>query len=175
LRDLTSADFEALLALEMAPSTRYYEVEPASAIQVEQFLQSGLDEVSQSPRHNFHLALCQREAPDHLIGLVKLALNFSDIREWEIGWALHPAYWHQGYAHEAASALLDFAFRTLNAHRVVAFCHADNAASVRLMQRLGMQCDGTLRETRRWQDTWVDEYVYSLLEREWLIPLDGSR
>ena len=89
------------------------------------------------------------------------------IREWEVGWAVHPDVWGRGIAAEAAWHLMDWGFHELNIHRIVAFCHAGNAASIRVMEKLGMQRDGKLRETRWLDAKWNDEYVYSVLEREW--------
>jgi RimJ/RimL family protein N-acetyltransferase len=63
--------------------------------------------------------------------------------------------------------MLRFAFGELNAHRVVAFCHTDNLASARVMEKLGMARDGRLREVRWLNGHWWDEYVYSILERDW--------
>lgn len=56
----------------------------------------------------------------------------------EIGWQLREEVWGQGYAREAATAALDFAFDRLTAPEVVAFTVAGNTASWGLMQRLGM-------------------------------------
>jgi RimJ/RimL family protein N-acetyltransferase len=56
----------------------------------------------------------------------------------EIGWRLREDVWGQGYAKEAATASLDFAFLTLGADRVVAITFAPNEASWGLMERLGM-------------------------------------
>ncbi|MBN1667565.1 MAG: GNAT family N-acetyltransferase [Anaerolineales bacterium] len=70
-------------------------------------------------------------------------------------------------ASEAAQGTLKFGFETLKAHRVVAFSHAENTASLRLMDRLGLQPEGRLRQTRWWQGGWSDEVVYAMLESEW--------
>ena len=56
----------------------------------------------------------------------------------EIGWRLREDVWGQGYAREAATASLDFAFDTLGAERVVAITFAPNEPSWGLMERLGM-------------------------------------
>lgn len=57
----------------------------------------------------------------------------------EVGWRLREDAWGQGYAREAATASLDFAFRRLGADRVVALTVEGNAASWGLMKRLGME------------------------------------
>ena len=61
--------------------------------------------------------------------------------EVEIGWALSIYHRGQGYATEAAQALIDYGFQTLNLARIVAFTERDNPASIRVMERLGMYID----------------------------------
>jgi [ribosomal protein S5]-alanine N-acetyltransferase len=58
--------------------------------------------------------------------------------EVEIGWMLTPAAWGQGYATEAGSAVRDEAFERLNLDSIVAEHHPANAASGRVMEKLGM-------------------------------------
>jgi RimJ/RimL family protein N-acetyltransferase len=60
----------------------------------------------------------------------------------EIGWRLHPAWWHQGLATEAAVRMRDFAFEQFEAPELLAVRHPDNAASARVMDRLGMRYRG---------------------------------
>jgi len=58
--------------------------------------------------------------------------------ELEVGWRLREDAWGQGFAREAATASLDFAFRTLAARQVVALTVEGNSPSWGLMKRLGM-------------------------------------
>ena len=60
----------------------------------------------------------------------------------EIGWRLDSAYWHHGYATEAATACLKFAFEKLKLNEVKAFTAVQNTPSEKLMLRLGMQHQG---------------------------------
>lgn len=57
----------------------------------------------------------------------------------EMGWILNQDYQGEGYAYEAACALMDFAIEVLDAERIVAHCDTRNAPSWRLMEKLGMQ------------------------------------
>jgi RimJ/RimL family protein N-acetyltransferase len=59
----------------------------------------------------------------------------------EIGWRLLPEHWHKGYATEAATALLNHAFETLNRQRIVAFAVPANQASINVMRRIGMKAE----------------------------------
>jgi RimJ/RimL family protein N-acetyltransferase len=79
------------------------------------------------------------EKDGRLIGDVSLHLRTvdADARSAEIGWVLHPDHSGAGYATEAASAMLDFAFQEVGARWVVAVTDARNIPSVRLAKRLG--------------------------------------
>jgi len=57
----------------------------------------------------------------------------------ELGWSLHPPYWGQGFATEAAAAALQFAFDMHDARRVVAHIAAENLASIGVSNHLGMK------------------------------------
>ncbi len=60
----------------------------------------------------------------------------------EIGWRLHPGRWGRGYATEAARRMAAFAFDELRAPLLAAICDPGNAASARVMERLGMRYQG---------------------------------
>ena len=68
-------------------------------------------------------------------------------------WALGSAYRGQGYATEAARALIDYVFSTLAAKRVIAMTEYDNAASAAVMRRLGMVIERNPDPTPVWFQT----------------------
>ena len=86
----------------------------------------------------------------------------------EIGWCLAPAAEGHGYATEAVRDLLAIAFDGLGLRRVVANCFADNAASWRLMERIGMRREAhTVRDNLHRDGQWYDGLTYALLAEEW--------
>jgi RimJ/RimL family protein N-acetyltransferase len=86
----------------------------------------------------------------------------------EIGWSLAPAYGGQGLATEAVRALIAVAFDELRLRRLVAHCFADNEASWRLMERVGMRPEAhTVRDTLHRSGQWLDGLSYALLAEEW--------
>jgi [ribosomal protein S5]-alanine N-acetyltransferase len=166
LREFCQNDLTEMLEYECNPKTSHFEKGPPREEAVRQRLSDAIRWSQEQPRTHYLLAVTI--PPDNCArGRISLTLNISEIREWEIGWAIHPRFWDRGYATEAAISVVNFAFQELQAHRVVAFCHVLNAASTRVMQKIGMQQDGYLRETRWWNEGWCDELVYSILEREW--------
>ena len=86
----------------------------------------------------------------------------------EIGWVISSGHQGRGYATEAARALMDFAFNKLRCHRVVATCQPENAASWRVMERLGMRREAHFRQALHQKNgMWWDEYFYALLADEY--------
>ncbi len=75
-----------------------------------------------------------------VIGFCGLS-RFADINgrpEIEVGYRLAKAYWGQGYATEAATAVRDLAFERLNIERLIALVDPNNHRSIRVAEKLGM-------------------------------------
>jgi RimJ/RimL family protein N-acetyltransferase len=85
----------------------------------------------------------------------------------DMGYELDPNYWGYGYATEAATAVLNFGFSQLRVHRVWANAIAENKASRRVLEKIGMQLEGTLRENEWMKGRWWDTVLYGILEQEW--------
>ena len=112
------------------------------------------------------LAVVRRDTGE-LIGDFSLALRSREHRQGEIGFMFHPDHHGQGYAAEAGRAVLELGFETYGLHRIFGSCNARNTSSARLMERLGMRLEATLRETEFVKGTWCDELIYAILADEW--------
>ena len=100
-------------------------------------------------------------------GQVEVAENARNTQA-EIGWCLDPAHQGRGYAQEAVAALIRVCFEDLGLRRVVANSFADNTASWRLMERLGMRRETyNVRESLHRTGEWLDGVGYALLAEEW--------
>ena len=82
----------------------------------------------------------------------------------EIGFLLHPDHWGQGLAHEAMSAIIPYLFRQHAMPALTADVDPRNAASLRLLARLGFQETHRVARTLQWRDEWCDS-VYLALPR----------
>jgi RimJ/RimL family protein N-acetyltransferase len=91
----------------------------------------------------------------------------DDPRQAEFGFTLARGAQGNGFATEAVSALLSWAFPACDLHRVVAIVDTRNAASVALLERLGMRREGHFRQNVWFKGAWGDEYVYAILRDEW--------
>jgi RimJ/RimL family protein N-acetyltransferase len=94
---------------------------------------------------------------------------------YEIGWVFHKAYHGQGYASEAAFALLQYGFEVMKLHRIIATCQPENTPSWRVMEKIGLRREGLFRKCiYRGDNYWWDEYFYALLEEEWFKGVDHN-
>jgi ribosomal-protein-alanine N-acetyltransferase len=166
LREFIKADYAAFRDMDSRLEMHTFERVPPSERETLETLENALRNQGDIPRTTYKLAITIPPG-NSVRGLIKLTREWEAIRQWEVGWALHPEEWGRGYASEAAWFAMDWAFRELMVHRIVAYCHADNVASVRVMEKLGMQREGRLRETRWLNQQWCDEYVYAVLDKEW--------
>ena len=84
----------------------------------------------------------------------------------EIGYSFGRAWWHQGYAPEALSALLDLLFERTQVNRVEGMCDVRNEASARVMEKCGMRREGLLRKRVVNKGEEVDVYLYAILRSD---------
>lgn len=106
-----------------------------------------------------------------LIG--NLYLGKRQFETMELGFVFDTKWQMSGYATEAATALLDYAFGTLRIHRVTAECNALNYRSHKLMERLGMRREAEFKKNVYYKKDsfgnplWQDTLQYAILREEW--------
>jgi len=92
----------------------------------------------------------------------------SDVhRLADVGYTFLPGLRGNGYATEAATAMVDLAFTQLGCHRVAGHLDARNTASAALLERLGMRHEAHLVENEWVKGEWTDESIYAVLATEW--------
>ncbi|MFF2176744.1 GNAT family N-acetyltransferase [Lysinibacillus sp. NPDC058147] len=82
----------------------------------------------------------------------------------EIGYDLAKAYWGKGYAPESISALIDYAFTTLNINRIEAKIEPGNINSIKVVEKLNFTFEGTFQENEESKESFYDINVYALLK-----------
>jgi RimJ/RimL family protein N-acetyltransferase len=95
----------------------------------------------------------------------------ADLLTWELGYIFNPIFHRQGYASEAAAAVVAHGFSDLGAHRIMARCNPDNPASWKLLERIGFTREGHFhksgffRRDAKGNPIWHDAYEYSMIEK----------
>ncbi len=87
---------------------------------------------------------------------------------FEIGWLIGSAHRGRGYATEAATAALDWCFRTLEETHVISLIHRDNAPSARVAEKLGERPEGETRVRD------IDVIIYGMDRTGWRARPSGS-
>ncbi len=106
------------------------------------------------------------ECDGDLIGEVGARVVSQEHRQCEIGYGFAPEAGGQGFATEAASAIVTLCFDEFGAHRVVGRIDARHHKSARVLERLGMRREAHLRENEFIKGEWIDEMVYAITEGE---------
>lgn len=125
-----------------------------------------LEDQKSWPRDSIEVAV---ELPSAacLIGGMRISILDHTNRTADFGYTFNRRYWNNGYATEAARALLQLAFATLNLHRVWATYDVRNHASYRVMEKLGMRREALFKKDVLQKGEWRDSYLYAVLAEEW--------
>jgi len=101
-----------------------------------------------------------------LVGAIGLS-EIEPSHRAELGYWIGEPFWGRGYATEAAHPVLAFAFERLGLIRVHANHLARNAASARVLQKIGMRHEGVLRRHVRHSGVFEDLELHALLASDW--------
>lgn len=118
------------------------------------------------------LAVVLRET-GRLIGDTVLFWHSAQHGHGEIGYAFNPDFHGNGYATEAATALLALAFDDLGLRRVTARIDQENPASARVLTKIGMRQEAVLVENEWFKGRWSTEVDFAMLAREWRAGMSG--
>ena len=170
LRPFTEADTNAIFALHSSPHVlRYWDAPPyKERAQAERFI-AGCKRLEQEGS-GARLAI-ERATDGVFIGWCGFFKWDQEYRSAGIGYCFNDTAWGQGFATEAASAVLQWAFGTLDLNRVQSETDTRNLASARVLEKLGFVREGTLREDCIVNGEVSDSWVYGLLRREWKPPM----
>ncbi len=167
LRDFVENDWHAVHVYQSDPRyLRYYPWSSRSPEEVKAFVRRFLDQQTHRPRSKFQFAVVLK-SDGHLIGNCGIRKAHSRALKADLGYEIAPDEWGRGYATEAARAVLRFGFEELQLHRIEASCLAENTASTRVLEKLGMQLEGRLRDHEWIDGRWWDTLMYSILVQEW--------
>jgi RimJ/RimL family protein N-acetyltransferase len=127
-----------------------------------------LKEINQTPFGTvgqwFQLAIIDNTL-NQLVG--DLAVHFIDNDQVEVGFTIAPEFHKKGVAFEALNALLEFVFKDLNKHRVVATTDACNTAASRLLGKAGFRKEAYFIENIFFKGSWGSEYLFAMLNSDW--------
>ena len=166
LRPFTEGDTDAIYALmSNAYVVRYWDAPPWSErTRADRFI--ARCKAMEQEGSGVRLAI-ERTADGVFIGWCAFMEWNPSYRCGMIGYCLDDKAWGHGFATEAAGAVVQWAFSTLDLNRVQSGADTRNRASERVLEKLGFVREGTLREDCIVNGEVSDDSVYGLLRREW--------
>lgn len=98
-----------------------------------------------------------------MIGMCGFVSSFNANKRGEVAFVFNRKHWKRGYATEALGAAIKFGFKELRFNRIEASCDAENAASVRVLEKCGMKYEGVLRQYALTDRGFRDMKIYAVL------------
>ena len=98
------------------------------------------------------------------LGLAGFTLSLDKYRLGEIFCKLSPSFWNKGYATEVSQRLINLGFDHFDLHKVEAGAATENAASIHVLEKVGMTREGLRRKLLPIRGEWVDNYHFGILE-----------
>ena len=115
---------------------------------------------------SYEFAICFKDNPNKVIGCVSIMDINPVAKRGEMGYWVGKKYWKQGIATEAAKVMLDFGFKKLGLHTIIARHFEINPASGKVMQKCGMTYVGTMRDNEIRFDEYHNVTYYEMLESD---------
>jgi ribosomal-protein-alanine N-acetyltransferase len=146
LSTYTTMDLDALFEIHSDPQVGEFTFSPTRREEA-----AARYEAAEAQRPVFGVAPWVAREPDGaLVGYGGLLIDTFD-PGWgvEVAYFLSPAYWNRGYATEIARTAVGYGFGTLKLDRLVSFAQPENAASVRVLENVGMRFIDYLPEMNR--------------------------
>lgn len=107
----------------------------------------------------------RRKDSEEFIGAIGLRLHVEFLRA-ELGYWIAEPFWNQGFATEAAGAVLEFGFKDLQLHKIYATHMVENPASGKVMTKNGMIWEGELKDHTRKGDKFRSIVLYRMIRSE---------
>ena len=102
-----------------------------------------------------------------MIGSIGITIISEYDLNGSLGYKIGSRWWNQGYASEAARAVIDYMFLNTDVERIESFCSVENLASRKVMEKVGMCYEGLLRHYYKTRDGFHDCTLYGIIREEW--------
>lgn len=133
-----------------------------------EYIANAIASSNAKPRLNYKLAMSTKPSGE-LSGSCWLDMEDPESQNASIGYFVDKRQWGMGYATEMVKALVEFGFKDLKLHRIYANCDAENSATARVLQKVGMRQEGLLREHCLRGYGWADVCLYGILASDWAL------
>ncbi len=175
LRPMEVGDAPAIFTYQSDPEIfRYMSPEPPASVDVvSEGIGKWLALPAEKRRPCWMMVL---KGSDRIVGTVSFNQLDPENAAGQLGYEVAREFWGKGLATEAVRAVIDYGFNAMKLNRISAYCWEENRASRRVMEKAGMQYEGTLWEVKYAKGAFQDMRIYALLLSQWRagpIPCGG--
>jgi ribosomal-protein-alanine N-acetyltransferase len=136
LREFTEQDIDDVQVYASDPLVVKHMIwGPNSIEDTKSFINMAIAMSKEETRQGFELAVVHKGSNKVIGGC---GIHITSHQQGEIGYCFSHHFWGNGFATEAANALLRFGFRELALHRIYATCRPDNIGSAKVLKKVGM-------------------------------------
>jgi len=163
LRSLQKSDAESVFRYRSDVLTNKYQGWiPKTIDDVVSFIENRVSSIIDINGTWFQFVIIKKEG-NELIGDVGLHFFDPDNKQVEIGCTIDKSYHNHGYASEALSEIIQYLFRTLDKHRIIASIDPRNVGSIKLFEKLGFRKEAHFKESIFQDGEWLDDLIYAIL------------
>jgi len=169
LRDIVEADLKAFFALGHDPAVMQFQdfIYTADEAQAAVWLKGAELYNQQAPREVYSLAILRKQDQAWLGWIGMGPPGDRSAGDLDFGYALHSAYWGQGYMSEALAGLVDFSFQNLAVEKIFGECEQGNPGSARVMEKAGLRREAAYTEVDEVKGKTKAMLRYSITRMEW--------
>lgn len=161
LRALRQSDLRDLYAYASDPEIDRYT--PWAHYQSISEAQADLDQfIADYDQHGLGAWGIEYLNEQRLIGIINISPPHHHHHRTELGFTIARTHWSQGFATEAARAVITFGFEKMKLHRIEAVCLPENLASARALVKAGMQYEGLLHHYQVWRNKPCNLHMYAI-------------
>ena len=173
LRELRTSDAASLFAMLTSEEVSRFISPPPSTVEgFERFIAWTLRQRSAGSYACFAVTL---KGFDTAIGIFQVRETEPGFGTAEWGFALGSAFWGTGVFKEGSELVLEFAFDTLNVHRLEARAAVQNGRGNGALHKLGAVQEGILRKSFLKNGVYLDQVLYAIVQDDWRAGRDAAR
>ena len=102
------------------------------------------------------------------VGMITIDFISYTNKRFSLSYGIREKYRGNSYAYLASVILIDFMFNNFDMHRLELAHNVDNIASKKIIKKLGAKLEGIARESKFYNNEFIDRKIYSILKQEWI-------
>lgn len=163
LRQITTADNEAMLALRSSEAVMKYIDRPRAGTLQDAEVFIGIIQDALAHNNGITWGIAIKEYPSLLIGTIGYWRLIKENYRAEIGYMLDPKYWQKGIMKEALMCVIDYGFGTMSLHSIEAKINPENMASASILTSAGFIKEAHFKEDYFFNGRFLDTVIFSRL------------